>query len=219
MVKVKICGITNLEDAVASLNAGADYLGLNFCPTSKRRVSPGDLGWTRALPRLTTIVGVFADEPPDTIMRMADALDLTGVQLHGDEPVDDVAALRERLQRDGREILVVKALRLGTREHLGLVAAYRPVVDYLLIDAFVKGQLGGTGRLGDWKLAEEAKSAGTPLILAGGLNAENVSAAVAAVRPFGVDVASGVERAPGLKDHALVKRFITKAKAANEKTS
>lgn len=203
MVRVKICGVTSLSDAVACVELGADLLGLNFWPGSRRRCAEDvarDV--VREVGGCAEVVGVFVDAPVDEVRRVREATGIRWVQLHGDEPPGAVEAL-------GPE--AYKALRVGG-EPVGATAARYPG-ERLLLDASVPGMIGGTGRTFDWSLAQ-ALAQGRDLLLAGGLVPENVAEAVRAVRPWAVDVASGVERAPGQKDLARVKAFVDAARGA-----
>lgn len=210
MTLVKICGVTSLEDALASTEAGADALGFNFYPKSPRCVS------TRAardivekLPPGVLTVGVFvnAGEPED-VARVASEVGLNAVQLHGDETRDYCSRL------GGVE--VIKALRVGPTFAPEDVAGFG--VRSVLLDAYVAGEWGGTGHAFDWEVARRAREMARRLYLAGGLNASNVAAAVRAVRPFAVDVCSGVEASPGRKDAALVRRFVEAVRSAGPLT-
>jgi len=199
-VKVKICGITRLEDALEAARLGADALGFNFWPGSKRYVAPADArAIVRRLPPFVTAVGVFVDAPREEILRAVAASGIQVAQLHGDEPPELCASL---------PLPVVKALRIANAHALAALAAYE--VSGFLLDAPSAGY-GGSGKTFDWSLATEA-AAVVPVMLAGGLTPENVAEAIRAVRPWGVDVASGVERAPGVKDLAKLRRFIETAK-------
>ena len=199
-MKVKICGITRLEDALEAARLGADALGFNFWPGSKRYVAPADArAIVRRLPPFVTAVGVFVDAPREEILRAVAASGVQVAQLHGDEPPELCASL---------PLPVVKALRIANAHALAALAAYE--VSGFLLDAPSAGY-GGSGKTFDWSLATEA-AAVVPVMLAGGLTPENVAEAIRAVRPWGVDVASGVERAPGVKDLAKLRRFIETAK-------
>ena len=199
-MKVKICGITRLEDALEAARLGADALGFNFWPGSKRYVPPADArAIVRRLPPFVTAVGVFVDAPREEILRAVAASGIQVAQLHGDEPPELCASL---------PLPVVKALRIANAHALAALAAYE--VSGFLLDAPSAGY-GGSGKTFDWSLATEA-AAVVPVMLAGGLTPENVAEAIRAVRPWGVDVASGVERAPGVKDLAKLRRFIETAK-------
>jgi phosphoribosylanthranilate isomerase len=205
---VKICGLTDLSDARAALQAGADLLGFVFAP-SPRRVEPsrvaailhalrqegGAAGW-RA-------VGVFVDEDPRLVSRAALEAGLDLIQLHGAEGPDYCRDL---------PLPVIKAVRVRDPGSLAGLESYRGAVAHLLLDAWHPAAAGGTGRTFDWGLARAAHFPDIPWLLAGGLTPDNVPQAVAAARPHGVDVSGGVERAPGLKDHQLIRRFILAAR-------
>jgi phosphoribosylanthranilate isomerase len=200
-IKVKVCGITNAEDALAAVEAGADALGFIFYEKSPRYVVPGVAANIIAeLPPLVTPVGVFVNEGLATVRSIMDTCGLAMAQLHGDE---NVSYCRE-LARPA-----MKALRLRDRGSLLALAEYqgRGGVRGFVLDAFSELSYGGTGQITDWGLAAEvAKS--TPILLAGGLTPDNVTEAIRTVRPYGVDVSSGVESAPGKKDHAKMRAFV-----------
>ena len=206
MVRVKVCGITNLDDALVAAAAGADALGFNFWPRSARFIEPqraADI--IKHLPPLVTAVGVFVNAGAAEVERTARRAGLTVVQLHGDEGPEEVAAL------SARGLMVLKALRVGARFRPQELKRFDGARAFLL-DAEVKGARGGTGKTFDWKRARAARRFGR-IILAGGLNEENVAEAVAAAQPYGVDVCTGVEKKPGIKDHARVREFIRRAKS------
>jgi phosphoribosylanthranilate isomerase len=200
-IKVKVCGITNAEDALAAVEAGADALGFIFYEKSPRYVVPGVAANIIAeLPPLVTPVGVFVNEGLTTVRSIMNTCGLAMAQLHGDE---NVSYCRE-LARPA-----MKALRLRDRGSLLALAEYqgRGGVRGFVLDAFSELSYGGTGQITDWGLAAEvAKS--TPILLAGGLTPDNVTEAIRTVRPYGVDVSSGVESAPGKKDHAKMRAFV-----------
>ena len=200
MTRVKVCGITNLEDALAALEAGAGMLGFNFYARSPRYVAPEEvLRIVERLPEGVECVGVFVNESsPADVKRVAREAGLRTVQLHGAETPEFCRALR------GLE--TVKALRVGPDFAPEDAAAYP--TDAVLLDAYVAGEWGGTGHTFDWSLARRTREAVPRLFLAGGLKPENVAAAVAAVRPFAVDVCSGVETSPGRKSLPLLRRFV-----------
>src|SRR6266511_1502713 len=204
MVSVKICGITSVEDAQAAVEAGADALGFVFYPPSPRYVTPEQASLIiRTLPPFITTVGLFVDVPVETVNSMAAQCGLDRIQLHGREPPDFCC----RVVRP-----VIKAFRIKNAESLLHLPHYR-VAAYLL-DAYVEGALpGGTGASFSWEFAAQAKPYG-PVILAGGLTPENVEEAILRIRPYGIDVSTGVERAPGVKDHHKVRTFIVRAKTA-----
>lgn len=200
-MRVKICGITNKEDALHAVENGADALGFVFFEKSPRCVSRDQAAAIIAeLPPLVTTVGLFVNSTRETISETIRVCGLNVVQLHGDE-------LPEECHYDG--VKVVKALRL--RQQSDLEEAARFLTPTLLVDAYVPGEYGGTGSLSDWELARQL-AAQRRVILAGGLTPENVAAGIEAVRPYAVDVSSGVEATPGKKDPRKVSLFIKNAK-------
>lgn len=213
MTIVKICGMTNLEDALAAAEAGADLLGFILYPKSPRYVTPETVAeivghLRRMLSTPPRLVGVFVNATPSKILKVLRQTGLDLAQLHGDEPVPALAALQG---------LGFKAMRpTGLQHGLTLAAKYAPLGAVtgpsLLIDAYAAHTYGGTGERADWYAAAAVAKKVDRLLLAGGLTPENVALAVDAVKPWGVDVASGVEQAPGRKDHATVKAFIAAAK-------
>ena len=202
MVRVKICGITRVDDALAAVSAGAWAIGLNFYAQSPRCVAV-DVASTivAALPSTTLAVGVFVNESRGRIAEIARRVGLRAIQLHGDESASDCA---------NWPLPVIKAIRVRERESLATVDRYP--VDFILLDAYVEGRVGGTGRQFAWEFAAACDR--SRLILAGGLTSENVAEAVREVRPAAVDVASGVERSPGVKDVQLMTRFVANAQTA-----
>jgi phosphoribosylanthranilate isomerase len=205
-IRIKICGVTTPEDARQAAEAGADALGLNFYPKSPRFVSPTQASAiVRALSPFTTTIGVFVQMPLRQATAIAFQLGLRGIQTYDDQPPTD----------DPFPFAHIPAFRVKDAAGLDAirryVAACRPAA--VLVDSFVDGQMGGTGHRAPWELLV-GFDPGVPLILAGGLTPENVSEAVATVRPWGVDVASGVESAPGRKDPVKVARFIEAARLA-----
>lgn len=202
-LRIKICGITRAADAEACVAAGADMLGLNFVPGSPRRVSAlAAQAIAAAVRGKIAIVGVVASEDLEALRRLAAEVGLDRLQLHGDEPPELVAALGP---------LAFKAIRVAGPEDIELAARYPG--EPILLDAKVEGLLGGTGHPVPTALV--APLARTrAVLLAGGLGPENVAAAVRAVRPWGVDVASGVESRPGEKDVAKLAAFVAAARAA-----
>ena len=199
--KVKICGITNAEDAHAAVAAGTNALGFIFYRKSPRYVEPSVAKHIIAtLPPLVIPVGVFVNEDFATVRSIMDGCGLALAQLHGDE----TATYCRELARP-----VMKALRLKDRESLLALAEFqgRAGVRGFLVDAFSDRAYGGTGQVIDWALAAEAAKAAI-ILLAGGLTPDNVGPAIQAVHPYGVDVSSGVESAPGKKDHSKVRAFL-----------
>ena len=207
-VRVKFCGITNLDDGREAERLGAWAIGLNHHPESPRFCEPevaAEIG--AALKRRLEIVGVFVNPSLDELAVAAEDESLTMVQLHGDE---GPAFCQEAARRTGCK--VIKALRVRSGADIQAAEAYR--TDFHLLDAHRPGTPGGTGESFDWALLAGRRSE-VPLILAGGLTSENVGEGVAAARPFAVDVASGVEGQPGVKDHALMARFMDSAQRAS----
>lgn len=204
MTRVKVCGITCREDAVAAVEAGADALGFVFVPGTPRCVRPEVAeGIVGVLPPFITPVGVFMNQPLEEVVRIAARCGLQAIQLHGDEP----EAYSRRIP-----LRVIKAVRVRDAESLRILPTY-PAHAFLL-DAFVEGQPGGTGTPIAWELAVQAKGH-APIILSGGLRPETVGPAVRRVRPYGVDVSSGVEVSPGRKDHQKVREFIAAVRQAD----
>ena len=202
-VRVKICGVTRPEDALEAARLGADALGFNFWPGSSRCVTAAAAqAMVQRLPPFVTPVGVFVNQPEEEMRRIAGESGVRVLQLHGEEPPE----LCTRLP-----LPVVKAVRVESARSLEALRAYS--VAAFLLDAPSAGY-GGSGATFDWSLAAGLTGLG-PLVLAGGLTPENVAAAVRVVRPYAVDVSSGVESAPGVKDAARMARFIAAARGAS----
>jgi phosphoribosylanthranilate isomerase len=216
-MKIKICGITNLEDALAAVQAGADYLGFIFHPKSPRYVSVAQaqaiVGGVRRQYRdkRPKGVGVFVNASPAQVRYTLYTAGLHFAQLHGDEGPEAVAAQRGRAYKAVRPASRAEALEAAV-QYAGLGPAPGPS---LLLDAYHPTEYGGTGVRADWTAAAEVARRVPRLLLAGGLTPDNVAAAVGAVRPWGVDVSSGVEAAPGRKDHAKLRAFIRAALAVD----
>jgi phosphoribosylanthranilate isomerase len=213
IVKVKICGVTRADDAAHAAASGADFLGLNFWPRSKRYLpverAPDVAAAARAAATPTggiSIVGVFVNASLDDIAAAVRAASLDVIQLHGDESPDDAAAAARATGR-----AVWKAISVAAPADLARLDTWS--VDAILLDAPTAGR-GGSGTTFDWRLAREARDRDPArrLVLAGGLGPDNVRAAIDAVAPWCVDVASGVERAPGIKDAAKVAAFVAAAR-------
>jgi phosphoribosylanthranilate isomerase len=202
--RVKICGVTNLADALAAVQAGADALGLNFYEKSPRHVSLQTAAEIASqLPPFVMRVGLFVNAPEELVTRAIGECGLTMLQFHGEEPPDFCTQFG---------LMSMKAFRIRDIESLKQIPEFH--TDAYLLDAFSAAARGGTGETFNWDLAVEAQKFGKPIFLAGGLTPENVADAVRKVRPFGVDVSSGVESAPGKKDHAKVRAFIKTVKSA-----
>jgi phosphoribosylanthranilate isomerase len=204
-VAIKICGLRRPEDVDACVQLAVDLVGFNFWPGSKRYLTAAQaVPLARRLPRTVRAVGVFVDEAPDEVARVADEVGLAAVQLHGDRPVEDYARVPVPLVQ---VIRVVGAASLSSA-HVSARAAQ------VLLDAAVPG-FGGAGARFDWTLAQAAvPRLGREVLLAGGLDPANVAEAIGRVRPWGVDVATGVESAPGEKDPALLARFVAAVRQA-----
>jgi phosphoribosylanthranilate isomerase len=213
MTLVKICGITNLDDALAAVEAGADALGFNFYARSPRYVTAeaaraiiADLPSTPMSAVLT--VGVFVNEELGVVAQTAAAAGVSALQLHGNESPEYCKALADRY--------LIKAFAAG--EQFAPETVLRYAVDAILLDAFDRdaagGVGGGTGKLGDWSIARETSELFPQLFLAGGLSPENVGEAIERVQPYAVDACSRLESVPGRKDHARVRAFVNAVRAA-----
>jgi phosphoribosylanthranilate isomerase len=205
--KVKICGLTSVSDALAAAAAGADMIGLMFYKDSPRHITlPQAVEISRALPPFVLRVGVFVNPEADLVLRAIAECGLNLLQFHGDEPSDFCTQFG---------LMSVKALRVKDAESLKDLERYQ--TDAFLLDAHSKAGFGGTGEKFNWDLAVAAKQCGKPIFLAGGLTPENVAAAVRQVKPFAVDVSSGVEFAPGRKDQDKIQAFVTAVRIAEQK--
>ncbi len=209
MFRVKICGITNWLDARRSIEAGCDALGFNFYPRSPRYLAPEAAAAIRAkLPREIAAVGVFVNETAPNVANLARALHLDFIQLHGEEPPALARAA-------GRAAPVIKAFHVGARLPAARLRRYPAAAFLLDAPRGANGLRGGTGRSFDWSLARGAARYGR-IVLAGGLTPANVAEAIRAARPAAVDVASGVERAPGQKDLRKLRAFLDAVASASE---
>ncbi|HBT47074.1 MAG TPA: phosphoribosylanthranilate isomerase [Peptococcaceae bacterium] len=204
MVRVKICGIKTWEEARAALEAGVHALGFVFAPGPRRIHPEVAREIILRLPPFVTSVGVFVNEPRYSLLEIASFCRLDVLQLHGDEPPEYCRGLSQRL---------IKAIRVKDAASLELIPKYP--VDAFLLDTFVPGQAGGTGRTFNWEIARRAVELGPPIILAGGLTPENVAEAIRKVRPYAVDVSSGVET-DGQKDPVKIARFMEAVARVNE---
>ncbi len=205
MVKVKICGITDLRDALKAHELGADFVGFVFFEKSLRRIDP-----ERArviiedLPEDLIKVGLFLNQDPDEVRSIAARCHLDILQLHGEED-------RRYCKRLGRDFKIIKSFKVKDQSSVKGANRYHKEADYYLFDTYVKGVPGGTGKCFDWGILG-GKDFKKPFFLAGGLTPENVTAAVKKAAPYAVDVASGVEKEPGKKDYKRLKEFIYNAK-------
>jgi len=205
-VKVKICGITNLEDALKAVEYGADALGFVFYKGSPRYIDPLKASEIiRALPPFISAVGVFVNEDPLEILRISTLTGIDTIQLHGDERPESIVYPKK----------IIKAIRVRELNDLapleGFLSASSKVHAFLL-DTYTPEAYGGTGQIFNWDIASEAKKYGR-IILAGGLNPDNIEKAIRWVHPYGVDVSGGVEKEKGIKDHKKLKAFIEIAKS------
>ena len=208
MMKIKICGITNSNDALACAAAGVDMIGLNFYEHSPRYIRPEQARTiARTLPSSVQAVGIFVDTPVEEIRRVARDVGLRMVQLHGFESPEICAEL-------ARDFEIIKALGI----HGGFDARRASVYSMctILLDTYDERMAGGTGDVGDWEVARATKKFASRLILAGGLSPENVAQAIATVNPDGVDVCSSVESAPGVKDPGRIHQFVAAARNAEK---
>jgi len=209
MVRVKICGITNSADALAAVEAGANLLGFNFYEKSPRFITESEAARIRRqLPKKVKAVGIFVNASPAEVTELRKSVKLDAAQLHGDESPEVTAEI-------ARLLPVIKAFRVEPDFPLATLAEY-PDVFAFLFDAAQTGQYGGTGRATDWDVARRA-AVDHRIILAGGLKVENVAAAVRIVRPYGIDVASGVELKPGKKDHDRLREFVQEVRRGERK--
>jgi len=204
MVKVKICGITNLEDALAAADAGADALGFIFYPESPRFIEPGEVrNIVSKLPVFITTVGVFVNEKEEMIRRIIRESGVQVLQFHGEESPWLCTRFREK---------VIKVFRVRDLDSIDSMKMYP--VDTFLLDTYHEEVRGGSGKTFDWKIAEKAKEYGR-IILSGGLTPSNVGEVIIRIRPYGVDVSSGVEISPGKKDHRKIRDFIREVRRKN----
>lgn len=203
-VKVKICGITNRNDASAAVDSGVDALGFVFFQDSPRCVSIKDAAAIiKKLPSFVTAIGLFVNEKPEQIEKIISMTGIDVIQFHGNETPDMCNFSRR----------IIKAIRVKSLESLDPLIHFKDKVSEFLLDTFTPDILGGTGQIFNWDIAVDAKQFGR-IILAGGLTPDNIAEAVRRVRPYGVDVSSGVESEKGKKDHNKMKLFIERAKGA-----
>lgn len=202
-MQVKICGITECEDALGAVKLGVDALGFIFA-SSPRRIAPEMARFIiEAIPPFIKTVGVFVNEKAAAIRDYINYCGLDLVQLHGDEPPDFCRKLMPH---------TIKAVRIKDESSLEMCSAYKENVRALLLDTYAKDKAGGTGKTFDWQLALKIKEAGIPIILSGGLGPSNIEEAIRVVRPYAVDVNSGVEECPGKKSYALMKEVMEKVR-------
>ena len=208
MTVVKICGITNTDDARIATDLGADMIGFNFFTGSPRYIAPKTAAEiVEAIGRDVDTVGVFVNEDVDLVLNIADKTGIKAIQLHGDETPDHVRMIRKK-----SDLKIIKALRFSGPLEAENFDPYD--ADAFLVDSYSPHRYGGTGELSDWDTAREAVAVYPRVFLAGGLTPANVGSAISIVRPFGVDVASGVESSDRRKDPEKLRDFIHNAKRA-----
>ena len=206
MIKIKICGITNKEDALWAVNLRVDALGFIFTE-SPRRVKPEIVqGIIRLLPPFISSVGVFVNEDREKIEEIAESCGLTTLQFHGQESPSYCEGFKQK---------IVKALRIENKDILEKAVQYQNKIDAYLLDTYSPFAYGGTGKTFDWSIAKEIKEFGLPIILSGGLNPENIREAISEVEPYGVDVSSGVEERPGKKNMEKLINFVRIVRETN----
>ena len=207
--RIKVCGITNMPDALAAIEAGVDALGFMFYAASKRFVEPSTVREiAKELPPFVSLVGVFVNESSDHIKSIKDSCNLDTIQLHGDETPEDCESIPGS---------VIKAFRLQSRKTLETINRYE--TSAWLLDSYSPAERGGTGDAFNWDWVKNASPLARPFIIAGGLNPENAAACVQATRPYGLDVSSGVETSPGIKCGIKMRKFVNAAKEAAIGTS
>jgi len=204
MTKIKICGITNISDVLAASELGADAIGFIFAKSPRKVTATKVKKIVKRLPPFIFKVGVFVDEKASTVNRIIKECNLDFVQLHGSES----PSYCKRITAP-----VIKAFRMKDRASLKQISKYNVLA--FLLDTYEKEMSGGTGKVFNWNLAKAAKRFGRPIILSGGLNPNNVARAIKKVRPYAVDVGSGVEAYPGKKSIRKLKSFIYKVKSLN----
>jgi phosphoribosylanthranilate isomerase len=203
MIWIKICGITRIEDARSAIKAGADAIGFVFAESPRKVTIKQAKTIITHLPKKVTKVGVFVNEDPQVVRKIADECALDMVQFHGEETPEYCMQFR------GPKLKIIKAFRISKK----IPCIHRYKVDFYLLDTFVKNIQGGTGKTFNWDLAILAKKQGVPIILSGGLNENNIKDAIRKVKPFGVDVSSGVESLPGKKVASKIQKFIELARS------
>ena len=218
---VKFCGITNLEDADFACTIGASAIGFIAYKKSKRYIQSADVDRiisyiAKKFPKVK-LAGVFVNSEYDTIMKYIES-GINIIQLHGNETVKYLNELKKTIHSKYDNVELWRAIRLKTEKDLSTAKKYS--VDKYLVDSFVEDNIGGTGISGDWDLAKIAvKTLSKPVILAGGLTPNNVGEAIKIVNPFGVDVSSGVENSPGIKNHRLLKEFIAAIQVTSDNSA
>jgi len=204
-VKIKICGITRKEDALLASKLGAWAVGFIFVKNTPRYISPENATEIiKFLPENLQKIGVFADSSLEEIKNIADKTKITKIQLHDEESPE---FCKELANLTGKEI--IKAIRVKSYEDLKLLPQYKNKVSFILLDSFSENEAGGTGKTFDWEIAKKAKEYDIPIILAGGLNSDNIKQAFDLVQPYALDISSGVEAKKGIKDSEKLKKLFT----------
>jgi len=206
MVRVKVCRITNYQDAAMAVALGVDALGFIFAPSPRQIMPQKAREIIGAIPPFVKTVGVFVDERPEAIREIMLFCGLDLVQFHGDESPDFCAEFMPR---------TIKGFRIRDRSVLPSIRPYQGKIRAMLFDTYVEDRRGGTGKTFDWNMAVTAKAPGIPIILSGGLAPSNIVRAISTVKPYAVDVNSGIEKSPGKKDHILMKELMEKIKTLN----
>ena len=206
MVRVKVCGITNYQDAAMAVQIGVDALGFIFAPSPRQIMPQKAREIIGAIPPFVKTVGVFVDERPEAIREIMLFCGLDLVQFHGDESPDFCAEFMPR---------TIKGFRIRNRSDIESVALYKGNTRAILLDTYAKGKRGGTGKTFDWNIALTGKAPGIPVILSGGLTPSNIGDAISTVKPYAVDVNSGIEERPGKKDYILMKELVEKIRPLN----
>ena len=201
MIKVKICGIKNLNDAIFAVDYGADAIGFVFAKSIRKISKEKARAIIRKLPPFVTTVGLFVNETAENIEEASRYCGLDAIQLHGNEPPNIINKLKD--------IKTIKAFRIQNEKDITPIKKYKPSA--ILLDGYSENQMGGTGTTFNWKIAKKFKTS-IPIIVAGGLTHLNVSQAIKTIKPYGVDVSSGVETKPGQKDKRLIRKFIAAVK-------
>lgn len=213
--RVKMCGTTRLSDGLAAVQYGVDALGFILYPRSPRYISPEDAGVISGqLPPFVDRVGVLVDEKIDVAVAVVKRAGLSCLQLHGSESSDYCRELRSQLTH----IKLIKAFRVGEKTEQDEFTPYAEHADAFLLDTYVKGGRGGTGQVFDWSVVADMKL-NRPVILAGGLKPENITSAISVLRPYGVDINSGVEDGPGKKNHARLKQMMEQIASCHENSA
>ncbi len=207
MIKIKICGITNKEDALWAVNLKVDALGFIFAASS-RKVKPEIVQRIiELLPPFISSVGVFVNEDRKKVEEITESCALTTLQFHGQESPSYCEGFKQK---------IVKALRIENKDILEKAVQYKDKVDAYLLDTYSPFAYGGTGKTFDWRIAKEIKEFGLPIILSGGLNPENIREAISEVEPYGVDVSSGIEKRPGKKNLEKLINFVRIVRETDE---